>query len=90
MDIAAILREIDTEIENIQTAKALLARSNAPKKRGRQAKSPSIPSPANQERRTLSAEAKARIAEAQRKRWAKRNCERQHLADIRNPNKFDL
>jgi hypothetical protein len=76
MNLSTILREIDTEIERLRKAKDLLSAFTTPKRSGRPAKSASIvpPAPAKR-RRTLSPEAKAKIAEAQRKRWAtqKRN-----------------
>lgn len=60
MDTAQLISEVDSEISRLQQVRALLAgeRSvNRAKPRGR--------------RRTLSAEARAKIAAAQRKRWAK-------------------
>lgn len=72
MNLSAILHEIDAEIERLQKAKALLSASSTPaKKRRRPAKTASLPSSAPvPKRRTLSPEAKAKIAEAQRRRWA--------------------
>jgi len=60
MDTAQLISEIDSEISRLQQARALLAGGhtiNAAKPHGG--------------KRTLSAEARARIAAAQRKRWAK-------------------
>lgn len=60
MDIAQMVSEIDSEIARLQEARALLAGvgSATHAKPGRK-------------KRTLSAEARARIAAAQRLRWAK-------------------
>jgi hypothetical protein len=60
MDTAQLISEIDSEIFRLQHARALLAGGhtvNRAKPRGA--------------KRILSAEARARIAAAQRKRWAK-------------------
>ena len=60
MDTAQLISEIDSEISRLQQARALLAGGhtvNGAQPRGG--------------KRTLSAEARARIAAAQRKRWAK-------------------
>lgn len=67
MDLTNILREIDTQIEQLQKAKALLSNGASPKKRGRPT-GVSKAGSSGTKRRTLSAEAKARIAEAQRNR----------------------
>jgi hypothetical protein len=69
MDISRIISEIDSQIANLQSAKALLTDSSAPKKVGRPAKATSHG--VKIARKPLSAEAKARIAAAQKKRWAK-------------------
>ena len=61
MSTSRILFEIDSEIARLQKVRELLGGSNnGVAKRGR---------PTG--KRTLSAEARAKIAEAQRKRWAK-------------------
>jgi hypothetical protein len=60
MDLEAIVQDIDAEIERLQRVRALLTSHTAPLKRGRPTR----------ERRTMSAEGRARIAAAQRKRWA--------------------
>jgi hypothetical protein len=71
MDLSTILHAIDIEIAKLEQAKALLQNAaGVPKKRGRPKKSAVSSIPATKKRRTLSPEAKARIAEAQRKRWA--------------------
>lgn len=65
MEMKSVLAEIDEELSRLIQARALLAGVNgvkpaaARKKKGRQRK-----------RRKMSAEGRARIAEAQRKRWA--------------------
>jgi hypothetical protein len=71
MDTTAIIALIDAEIFALQTARKALTAISTPgtqaKHRGRPAKSAaSAP-----KRRTVSAEARARIAAAQKKRWAK-------------------
>ena len=70
MDIALIVAQIDAEITKLEKARSLLADSAQPARRGpgRPKKSPVSSAPG---RRVLSAEAKAKIASAQRKRWAK-------------------
>jgi len=60
MDTAQLISEIDSEISRLQQARALLAgghTANRVKHAGT--------------KRTLSAEARARIAAAQKRRWAK-------------------
>ena len=64
MDTAQLISEIDSEISRLQQVRALLAG-------GRSAVRTKRP----ETRRTLSAEARARIAAAQRKRWAKQKKE---------------
>jgi hypothetical protein len=70
----SILVEIDAEIARLQSARALLSPEAAPtiRKRGRLAKvKAAIPSPKKySKRRTMSAEARERIRQAQIKRWA--------------------
>jgi hypothetical protein len=58
MNIADLLSQIDDEISSLQQARTLLAGHNRA-------------SHAARKKRTLSADARARIAAAQRKRWAK-------------------
>jgi hypothetical protein len=60
MDTAQLISEIDSEIARLQQARALLAGTGS----ATHAKS-------GRKKRTLSAEARARIAAAQRLRWAK-------------------
>jgi hypothetical protein len=57
MDTTKIIAELDNEIANLTYVRALLAGHNS---------SRTAP-----KRRTLSAEARKRIADAQRRRWAK-------------------
>lgn len=59
MELQAIIREIDGEIAQLQQARALLTESDKPSRKAAQRK-----------RRTLSPEARKRIADAQKKRWA--------------------
>lgn len=64
MNVPELLSAIDSEIGRLQQVRAILARggmSGGGKRPGR---------PAGK-KRTMSAEGRARIAEAQRKRWAK-------------------
>lgn len=67
MSIAEIVQELDAEIERLQRAKQLLSgiARNVPFSGTR----PGRPVSDNK-KRVLSAEARQRIAEAQRKRWA--------------------
>lgn len=60
MDISQLVSEIDSAIARLQEARALLAGAGS----STHAKSP-------RKRRTLSPEARARIAAAQKRRWAK-------------------
>lgn len=61
MDVKELIASINEEISRLQQARALLAGNGRGHAAVRFART----------RRTLSAEARARIAEAQRKRWAK-------------------
>jgi hypothetical protein len=58
MDLAAIVQEIDAEISRLEKARALLTDHIAPV-------------PLKRVRRAMSAEGRAAIAAAQKKRWAK-------------------
>ena len=73
MDIRSIIAEIDAEIGRLQQAKFLLGGEVTPKKgRGRPPKTLLATSDsAKPQRRTMSAAGKARIAAAQKARWAK-------------------
>ena len=69
MDHQSILATIDAEIASLHQARAILAmtdNSHGVRKK-RRAKKATATKP---KKRTLSAEARERIAEAQRKRWA--------------------
>ncbi|RZU28917.1 hypothetical protein BDD14_6502 [Edaphobacter modestus] len=69
MDLTTILSQIDAQITALQQAKTLLTDASTSRKVGRPAKATSPV--ANPTRMPLSAEAKARIVAAQKKRWAK-------------------
>jgi hypothetical protein len=64
MDIEAMVQNIDEHIARLELAPALLTDHTAPLKRG-------FP-PTPTKRRMMSAEGRARIAAAQKKRWAKK------------------
>ena len=61
MDLKAIVQDIDAEISRLEKVRALLTGHTAPLKRG------FPPTRCS----TMSAEGRARIAAAQKKRWAK-------------------
>jgi hypothetical protein len=61
-----LLAAIDQEIARLQNARNLLAGSGETKRRGRPSGTGKKPA----KKRTLSAAARQKIAEAQRKRWA--------------------
>ena len=63
-----IVAALDTEIARLQHARTLIAGSAQPKRRGQPPASPKAAS----KKRTMSAEGRKRIADAQRKRWAAR------------------
>lgn len=67
MNTQDILSAIDAEIARLQSARALLA-GTVSKRRGRPRTSGS---PAATKKRTMSAAGRKKIAEAQRKRWAR-------------------
>jgi len=72
MNLKKLLAAIDAEIAKFEQAKALLLADESPKpRRGRKpknAKPVAVATP--KKKRNLSPEARARIAEAQKKRWA--------------------
>ncbi len=84
MEVTRILEEIDAQISKLQQARELLAgsepRSAAPAKKsvGRprkdtaQASAPAKQPATGGKRRNLSPEARKRIADAQKRRWAER------------------
>jgi low affinity Fe/Cu permease len=65
-----ILAAIDTEIARLQEARNALAGLSGAKRRGRPSAS-ALATQTIRKKRTLSAEAREKIAAAQRKRWAK-------------------
>ena len=65
-----ILAALDAEIARLQEARNALAGLSGGKRRGRPSASTS-PNKTNMKKRTLSADAREKIAAAQRKRWAK-------------------
>ena len=68
MNARDILSAIDAEIARLQSARSLLVGTASGKRRGRPRTSESAAAP---KKRTMSAAGRKRIAEAQRKRWAK-------------------
>jgi hypothetical protein len=66
MDVNSILASIDEEISRLTAVRQLLAGSDTMKTSPK-----SSPSKPARKRRRLSAEARKRIADAQRARWAK-------------------
>jgi hypothetical protein len=76
MDTNEILAQIDTEISRLQQAKSLLSgttttKQNPQKKLGRPAAATLNIAAPIAAKRTMSPEGRARIAAAQKKRWAK-------------------
>jgi hypothetical protein len=65
MDTSALLSSIDSEIATLRQARALLANQHG---RGPRAAKPAKPA---KKKHTMSAAGRARIAAAQRRRWAK-------------------
>lgn len=63
MSVSGLISSLDAEIARLQQARELLAALNSPKTKV----SPVKPT---KKRRKMSAAGRARIAEAQRKRWA--------------------
>ena len=70
MDTTPIIQFIDAEIARLEQAKALLNGPTAPAKRGRPI-GPQATRTAKPVRRKISPEGRARIAAAQKARWAK-------------------
>jgi 50S ribosomal subunit-associated GTPase HflX len=68
MSIESILAEIDAEIARLTQVRSLLAGSRAVVSSG--SKSKASKGPGKKKKRVLSADARKRIADAQRKRWA--------------------
>ncbi len=75
MTTQGMLEAIDEEIQRLQMVRSLLGGEETPARRGRKPKEPAaaakkkVGRPAGS-KRALSPEARERIAEAQRKRWA--------------------
>lgn len=67
MSLDNLLSTIDAEIARLQQARALLARTST--RGGKRTSTSPAPTKAGRKRK-MSAEARRRIAEAQRKRWA--------------------
>jgi hypothetical protein len=65
MDLDAIVRSLDAAIRRLEKIRALVTGHTAPLKRGMPSSEPA------RKRGTKSAEGRARIAAAQKKRWAK-------------------
>lgn len=70
MEIGQIISEIDSEIAKLQRARAILRGLSGQTITSSTAKAAEAPKRRGRKRRKLSAEARKRIAEAQRKRWA--------------------
>jgi len=70
MSLDNLLSTIDAEIARLQQARALLAGTSNGTGTRRKSTTTAAASPNKRARRTMSAEARKRIAEAQRKRWA--------------------
>lgn len=70
MSANEILTLIDAEIAALQHARTLLAGTAAKKKPGRPASTAASVVKLKKKKRTLSPEARQKIADAQRKRWA--------------------
>ena len=82
----ALLDAIDREIAKLQQVRNMLegedANSPAPALRGSETKpATKRPGPAKGTKRKLSEEARARIAAAQKKRWARKNAPEEAAAD---------
>lgn len=67
MNSNEILAALDAEITRLEQVRSALAGSSAPKRRGRPPGAVTKPTP---KRRALSAAAREKIADAQRRRWA--------------------
>ena len=72
MNIETIISEIDAEIVRLEQAKRLLAGTTTKREPGRpRVNVTSAPAPKKKARRKMSAAGRARIAAAQKARWAK-------------------
>lgn len=70
MAIETILSQIDSEIERLKQARALLAASGAIATKAGLTSAKALITGKPRKKRVLSAEARKRIADAQHKRWA--------------------
>jgi hypothetical protein len=72
MTIDSILSQIDSEIERLTQARELLASAGTTKsgKKSTRGAKPAAAAKKGRKKRTLSPEARKRIADAQRRRWA--------------------
>jgi hypothetical protein len=70
-----IIAALDAEIARLQYARSVIAGSSAPKRRGRPTK-PAPTAGSAPKKRTLSPEARKKIAAPQKKRWAKQRAAR--------------
>ena len=70
MNVANILQELDTEIARLQEVRKLLSSTSRFAVGGLAAGHSTATKKARRTKRTLSPEARKRIADAQRKRWA--------------------
>ncbi|MFN2976178.1 hypothetical protein [Terriglobus aquaticus] len=81
MEVSRIIAEIDAQISKLEQAKALLqgtSTTNTGRKGPRKNAGPAAPAAAKsgvKKKRNLSADARKRIAEAQKRRWAERRKE---------------
>jgi hypothetical protein len=73
LNVSKIIEQIDLQISNLETAKALLTGAVTKNGPGRPKKSASLSIPAGPKsaKRVVSAEAKEKMAAAQKRRWAK-------------------
>jgi len=69
MDLSKVLSSIDAEISRLQQARDVLSSEGVGTRGGKSAVRPSV-NGKGRHKRAMSAEARERIAEAQRKRWA--------------------
>ena len=71
MNVTSLLKDIDAEISRLHAARlAIASLSSTPTKRGRVRLKGSTTAKPKEKKRTMSPEGKARIAAAQKKRWA--------------------
>ena len=87
MNTAIIIEHLDAEISRLQQAKALLTRTDVRKGPGRPKATDevSIPVVVEPTKRVMSAEGKAKIALAQKARWAKARKASKKAANLGKP-----